>query len=110
MIHTSVQVVIKKDGHTTIAINPFMIVIYFLREPTKTEKRLKHLIHCIQKVYNDHKGIYDDSHKSLYDRYILFECSQSGVLSVSLFLLAPVGATCNRLIDLFLIPHKVRLS
>src|SRR5699024_11699789 len=53
---------------------------------------------------------YDDSHKSLYDRYILFECSQSGVLSVSLFLLAPVGATCNMLIDLFLIPHKVRLS
>src|SRR5699024_12869647 len=28
------------------------------REPTKTEKRLRHLIDCIQKVYNDHKGIY----------------------------------------------------
>src|SRR5699024_12458033 len=28
------------------------------REPTKTEKRLRHLNDCIQKVYNDHKEIY----------------------------------------------------
>ena len=41
------------------------------RKPTKTEKRLKHLIHCIQKVYNEHKGIYGYRRITIYLNHYL---------------------------------------
>ncbi|MFD1607920.1 IS3 family transposase [Oceanobacillus luteolus] len=41
------------------------------RKPTKTEKRLKYLISCIQKVYDEHKGIYGYRRITIYLNHYL---------------------------------------
>ncbi len=41
------------------------------RKPTKTETRLRHLIHCIQNVYNEHKGIYGYRRITIYLNHYL---------------------------------------
>ena len=41
------------------------------RKPTKTEKRLRHLISCIQKVYEEHKGIYGYRRITIYLNHYL---------------------------------------
>lgn len=41
------------------------------RKPTKREKRLRHLINCIQKVYDDHKGIYGYRRITIYLNHYL---------------------------------------